>query len=733
MNIKRKILSIMLVLVIIVSPVFSGMPALVLADTSQILKIDNEKFYKELKDCLSSRDNEGALISTQDENREITLDMAKVTKIEMKPNMSVADDNFNNVLTTLLEGCTNLIDIRLSNCDLRGIDLATLRNRENLTGLYLIRCHIDKVPDLAWNNLKTLCLTENDLSAVGACDSLTKENFPKLTTLWLDTCQISDIDFIENLGNLKNLSLADNQLTNDSITALTQLTNLSDLQRLYLGARRHSVVKGMWSYSLYISSKNKFTDPEDLASLTERFPMLQELDLSGLRIVSLQAFTNIRDDVEINFQINKITDFAGLESNKKFDLSAQYILLSGNFAAGLESELPELVKRILDQEDVLAGDLEYTNCRLSDDGSKIVIPADANTAFVKVRSGRFYDSQIVFHLKKIPDYTTPQGITATEGDTLAAVVLPEGFAWKDSELDVGTAGTHIFKAIYTPQDTDTYVYIDNIDVPVTVKASATEPVHPTPTPEVPTPTPEAPTPTPEVPTPTPAPPTPTPEAPTLIPEETKQPSIIPTPKPDESKMSGNEIEKRKDLSLLLAAGKQKGSSGIKLTWRKKNGCSGYEVYWSYCDGKQNYKKLKTVGSSGKRECIHKKLKKDRAYKYYIATYTIKEGRKNYQSKSPVIHVAMKREKHTNAKRIKVKKAKVLLKEKKTIQIKATAVLENRKKKLLNHDKKFRYYVDNKDVVSVDKTGKIKAKNKGICSVFVIANNGVAKQIKVTVK
>ena len=104
-----------------------------------------------------------------------------------------------------------------------------------------------------------------------------------------------------------------------------------------------------------------------------------------------------------------------------------------------------------------------------------------------------------------------------------------------------------------------------------------------------------------------------------------------TPKPDESKLTGNQIDKRKDLSLLLATGKQQGSSGIKLTWRAKKGCSGYEVYWSYCDGKQNYKKLKTVSSNGKRECVHKKLKKNRAYKYYIATYTIKDGRKNYQS------------------------------------------------------------------------------------------------------
>ena len=275
----------------------------------------------------------------------------------------------------------------------------------------------------------------------------------------------------------------------------------------------------------------------------------------------------------------------------------------------------------------------------------------------------------------------------------------------------------------------------------TPAAPTPSPAAPTPSPAAPTPSPAAPTPSPAAPTPTPIVPTPTPIAPTQkptmapatpTPEVTKQPTVTPTPRPDESKLTGNQIEKLKDLSLLLATGKQKGSNGIKLTWRKKNDCDGYEVYWSYCDGKQNFKKIKTVGKNGKREYIHKKLKKNRAYKYYIATYTIRDGKKNYQSKSPSIHVAMKREKHTNAKRIKVNKSNIMLKENGSFQIKATAVLENRKKKLLNHEKKFRYYVDNRDVASVSKMGKIKAKQKGSCTVLVTANNGVSKQIKITV-
>lgn len=293
----------------------------------------------------------------------------------------------------------------------------------------------------------------------------------------------------------------------------------------------------------------------------------------------------------------------------------------------------------------------------------------------------------------------------------AAVTLPEG-------IEMGSYTLKVFSELANGENTTRYAS-NMVNIPVELVAAVQHTEEPTPTPKEPTPTPEEPTPTPEVPTPPPGVPTP--------------PVMTPTPKPDESNQDGNQIDKRTDLSLQLAVGKQKGSNGIKLTWRKVEGCSGYEVYWSYCDGKQNYKKLKTVKSTEKCSCTHKKLKKDRAYKYYIATYQMEDGRKIYQSKSPVIHVAMKKEKYTNVKSIKVNKANVVLKAEGTFQIKATAVAEDRKKELLAHDARFRYYTDDREVITVTKTGRLKAKKQGVCTVHIIANNGVAQQIKVTVE
>ena len=52
----------------------------------------------------------------------------------------------------------------------------------------------------------------------------------------------------------------------------------------------------------------------------------------------------------------------------------------------------------------------------------------------------------------IPEYTVPMGLTATYGDILANIELPEGFEFQDSlETPVGNAGTNSFLVTYTSE------------------------------------------------------------------------------------------------------------------------------------------------------------------------------------------------------------------------------------------------------------------------------------------
>ena len=76
--------------------------------------------------------------------------------------------------------------------------------------------------------------------------------------------------------------------------------------------------------------------------------------------------------------------------------------------------------------------------------------------------------------KADPNYAVPTGLTSTCKKALSSVELPEGFAWMTPSANVGTAGNHVFKVIYTPEDTSNYNIIDNIDVTVAVEHEYSE-------------------------------------------------------------------------------------------------------------------------------------------------------------------------------------------------------------------------------------------------------------------
>ena len=78
------------------------------------------------------------------------------------------------------------------------------------------------------------------------------------------------------------------------------------------------------------------------------------------------------------------------------------------------------------------------------------------------------------YAKVNPEYEVPEGLIGYEGDTLADVMLPEGFAWVDGTQQLTETGTFKFKANYTPEDTDDYNIVKNIEIEVTVQDLSAE-------------------------------------------------------------------------------------------------------------------------------------------------------------------------------------------------------------------------------------------------------------------
>jgi len=98
---------------------------------------------------------------------------------------------------------------------------------------------------------------------------------------------------------------------------------------------------------------------------------------------------------------------------------------------------------------------------------------NAGTATVTVTGMGGYSGTVsaTFTIEKATVYSTPTDLTATVGQTLADVELPDGWEWVDSSLSVGSAGTNTFSAVYTPDDTNNYNIV-TVDLTVTVSEAS---------------------------------------------------------------------------------------------------------------------------------------------------------------------------------------------------------------------------------------------------------------------
>ena len=288
------------------------------------------------------------------------------------------------------------------------------------------------------------------------------------------------------------------------------------------------------------------------------------------------------------------------------------------------------------------------------------------------------------------------------------------------------------------------------EVPTTVAPTTGGPTTVTPTTEVPTtvaPTIEVPTtvaPTTEAPT-TVASTTvaPTTEAPTTIAPTTEAPTTMaPTTQSETSTVAigeGSDVGKvnrkilncknDKDLAgstfgKLCVKVKKSKKKAISLTWKKIQVAKTYVIYGAKCG--TSYKKIATVHS---KTFTNKKLKKGTYYKYMVVALNEKG---KVVAISKLIHVATKGGKVGNCKKLKVNKSKVNLKQGRKFKLKVKQIAKSKKVKLKKH-RKTAFESDNQDVAVVSKKGVITAKKKGKCSVYVYAQNGVYKQVKVTVK
>ncbi|GEM_PF-1733338 len=196
------------------------------------------------------------------------------------------------------------------------------------------------------------------------------------------------------------------------------------------------------------------------------------------------------------------------------------------------------------------------------------------------------------------------------------------------------------------------------------------------------------------------------------------------------------------FALLKPLIKKQTKKAITLRWAKVNGASGYIVYGNLCSTKAKkykFKKLATLKGASKITWTHEKLKKGTCYKYMIIAYRNINGHIITIANAPILHGVTSGGKYCVAKSVKINKVgkkkkatKITLNKGKKAAIKAVEVKAAKKLKLSRH-RGLSYETTNPKVATVTKKGVIRAVKKGKCNIYVYAQNGISKEIKVTVK
>lgn len=218
--------------------------------------------------------------------------------------------------------------------------------------------------------------------------------------------------------------------------------------------------------------------------------------------------------------------------------------------------------------------------------------------------------------------------------------------------------------------------------------------------------------------------------PTPAPEPTPVPKPSPEPAPGQQQSSSPTPGQKPSLTPSSAT--QNPNGAIE---------EGYDIFAAPCGKKLNSRSLIMTGK--KRSTFTtlvkraaKKMTGRKNYKIKIKAYKLVNGRKVYLQSSPTYHVAgAKNKTYTNAKKISFSRKTIILKKGASHLIKAKIIKNSKKKKLLpkSHGPSLRYKSTDKKIAVVSSNGKIRAKKKGVCYVYITALNGVTAKIKVKVK
>lgn len=429
--------------------------------------------------------------------------------------LSDLDTSSTTNMTFMFDGCKSLSNIDISKLDTSSVTsmAAMFTNCESLSCIDLSNLNAPNVTDMASMFSGCKALKDANLSNVDAsnvtnmasmfsgCKSLEHINLTGIKTPKVTAVSA----MFSNCASLESIDIS--PLDTSNVTTISNM--FSDCKRLKTislagidtshVANFANAFKGCSSLATVDLAGVDTTSATDMDSMFAQCTKLQAIDISSFDMSKLgkdpnalsRMFDNcpsleritVGDKCAVSFPEPGGSRATGNWINTASNEIYTPINVPANVAATYESQLDVTQFPFFYNPD----DVTYTGSPIEKkvtstlkQGRDYTVAYANNTkvgtaAITIAGTGRYAGSMELPYdiVKATPSYPEVKGITATCGQKLSDIALPEGFAWEgDASATVDTPGWPTYTATYTPADTANYSTVSGIEITV----HATQPI-----------------------------------------------------------------------------------------------------------------------------------------------------------------------------------------------------------------------------------------------------------------
>lgn len=353
---------------------------------------------------------------------------------------------------------------KMRTCDLSGLDTS---NSTSLQGMFW-QC--TSLEDVDLTSLNTSRVTNMNGMFTGC------KNLRSVNMTGIDTSHVTDFSYLfRDCSSLSNIDTAYLNTSNAlDMTHMFANTGISTIDLSSLDTSNAKSMGGMFSACKHL--KEIDISSFDMSKLGEK------PDSFFYNCPSLERIT-VGDKCAVSFPEPGGSRATGNWINTASNEIYAPINVPANVAATYESQLDVTQFPFFYNPD----DVTYTGSPIEKkvtstlkQGRDYTVAYANNTkvgtATITIAgAGRYAGSMELPYdiVKATPSYPEVKGLTATCGQKLSDIALPEGFAWEgDASATVDTPGWPTYAATYTPTDTANYSTVSGIEVTV----HATQPI-----------------------------------------------------------------------------------------------------------------------------------------------------------------------------------------------------------------------------------------------------------------